>query len=101
MFKKQNEQFVCLNCGKQVDFHPNSSRDHCTFCLYGQHVDINPGDRLNDCKGILKPIGLSIRNKKKQIVYKCDKCGKVVKCIVAPDDSLNEVIKLSSKVYEE
>lgn len=68
--------------------HPSSSRDHCNKCLYGLHVDINPGDRANKCRGILKPISLEIANGKQKIVYKCQKCFKEVKCIKAPDDEI-------------
>lgn len=98
-FKKNNETFSCIHCGGTVPQHPTSSRDHCNNCLFGLHVDVNPGDRLNQCKGVLEPVGLKIANGKKQIVYTCQKCEKRVFCIVAPDDNKEEIIKLSSKVY--
>lgn len=100
-FTKNNETFVCENCGKEVDKHPTSSRDHCTYCLYGKHVDINPGDRLNSCKGLLKPIGLKTTNGKEKIVYRCEKCSKIVNCIVAIDDSREEIVKLSNKTWRD
>lgn len=101
MFKKLNETFTCLNCGKTVLPHRTSSRDHCNYCLVGMHVDIDPGDRMNLCQGTLVPIGLLIKNGKRQIVYKCKKCNEQVKCIVAPDDSFEEILKLSLKKYED
>lgn len=100
-FQKNNETFICANCGKVTPEHPTSSRDHCIHCLYGLHVDINPGDRLNDCKGLLKPIGLRTKNIKQQIVYKCTKCEKVVYCIIAPDDNREEIVKLGSLKWQE
>ncbi|GAB4285462.1 MAG: hypothetical protein Kow0081_3300 [Candidatus Dojkabacteria bacterium] len=100
-FSKKNEKFICETCGYAVPKHPKSSRDHCPNCLFGKHVDINPGDRASNCKGILAPIGLDIKGKKQQIVYKCKKCNRVVKCITAPDDSFEELVKLSKKVWRQ
>ena len=57
-FTKRDESFICENCGKEVGELGYTSRDHCPHCLYSKHVDINPGDRLNTCKGLLKPIGI-------------------------------------------
>ena len=53
-----NESFECENCGKNVSKSAYTARDHCPFCLYSKHVDINPGDRNNKCLGLLKPIGI-------------------------------------------
>ena len=57
-FYKSDESFICENCGKEVEKLNYTSRDHCPYCLYSKHVDINPGDRMNTCKGLLKPIGI-------------------------------------------
>jgi len=100
-FQKNNESFVCKNCGKLTTAHPSSSRDHCMYCLYSLHVDINPGDRLNNCQGLLKPVGLRSKNGKEQIVYKCEKCSKTTFCIIAPDDDREEVVKLGSLRWQE
>jgi DNA-directed RNA polymerase subunit RPC12/RpoP len=94
MFKKRNESFVCINCGKIVRPHPFSSRDHCNFCLVGLHVDKEPGDRENECKGILEPVGIRKRYGKEQIAYRCQKCKAIVYCVFAPDDSLEVKIEL-------
>lgn len=99
LFQKNNGSFVCKNCGKEVSKHPSSSRDHCNYCLYSLHVDINPGDRANNCLGLMRPVGLDIRNGKTQIVYECQKCNKRHKNIVAPDDNQELIISLSSKIY--
>ncbi len=86
MFKKLDEGFTCLNCGKKVHKLVTTSRDHCPFCLYSLHVDITPGDRLNNCKGLLEPIGVIKRNGKDKILYKCEKCRTILNCIIARDD---------------
>ena len=49
-FKMIDEKFICENCGYEVDKLNYTARDHCPNCLWSKHVDINPGDRLNDCK---------------------------------------------------
>ena len=41
-----------------------SCRNHCPNCLYSKHVDKNPGDRQEDCHGMLEPIGIEIDSKK-------------------------------------
>ena len=58
LFNELDENFICENCGKNVSKLVYSSRDHCPYCLYSKHVDINPGNRSNECKGLLKPIGI-------------------------------------------
>lgn len=98
-FQKNNQDFVCINCGEHVQKHPTTSRDHCNFCLYGRHVDINPGDRQNGCKGILKPIGLKSNNKKTQIAYDCERCFERVYCIASEDDDRDLLIELSGKIW--
>lgn len=98
-FQKNNQDFICIKCSKFVSKHPTTSRDHCNFCLYGRHVDINPGDRLNGCKGVLKPIGIKSNNKKTQIVYDCERCLERVYCIASEDDDRNKLIDLSGEIW--
>lgn len=95
-FNELDEGFVCENCNKEVKPLGYSSRDHCPYCLYSKHVDINPGDRLNPCKGLLKPIQIEKFKDTYKIVYKCDKCNELHKNIIAKDDDMNEIIKISN-----
>ena len=94
-FVLNDEEFICENCGKKVNKLVYSSRDHCPYCLYSKHVDINPGDRSNTCQGLLEPIGLERYKDTYKIVYKCIKCGEIHKNIVAKDDDYDEIIKIS------
>ena len=96
-FKKNDDEFVCENCGKKVDKLGYTSRDHCPYCLYSKHVDINPGDRLNTCLGLLVPIDVEKFKNSYKIIYKCGKCGKLHKNIMALDDDINKVIEISKK----
>ena len=94
-FNMLDEEFICENCGKRVNKLKYSARDHCPFCLYSKHVDINPGDRLNTCEGMLKPIGIEKFKNTYKIIYKCEKCGISHKNIMAKDDDINLIVKLS------
>ena len=55
-FAKNDEGFICAHCGKEVVPLGYSSRNHCPFCLWSLHLDINPGDRASECGGSLEPI---------------------------------------------
>lgn len=96
-FNMVDEGFVCENCNGNVNKLNYSARDHCPFCLYSKHVDINPGDRLNKCQGLLEPIEIEKFKDTYKIVYKCKKCGQFHKNIVAKDDNMNMIINLSVK----
>ena len=95
-FTMRDEEFICKNCGKKVLPLKYTARDHCPYCLYSKHVDINQGDRRNDCKGLLKPIGIEKYKDTYKILYKCDKCHQDHKNIIANDDDMNEIIKISN-----
>ena len=94
-FNMIDEKFICENCFKEVDKLGYTARDHCPFCLYSKHVDINPGDRLNTCLGMLKPIGIEKFKDTFKIIYKCEKCNKFHKNIMANDDNYDLIIELS------
>lgn len=94
-FNMKDEGFICEKCNKTVPSLNYTARDHCPFCLYSKHVDINPGDRLNECRGLLKPISIEKFKNTFKIIYRCEKCGITHKNIVATDDDMNLIIALS------
>ena len=96
-FTKKDEEFVCENCEKNVSKLNYTTRDHCPFCLYSKHVDINPGDRMNPCRGLLKPIAIEKFKDSFKIVYKCNKCNDIHKNIVANDDDMDLIIELTKE----
>ena len=83
-----NNAFTCVHCQKDIPPLVNGSyRNHCPYCLYSLHVDIHPGDRANDCKGILEPIGVDYNAKKGWIiVHECQRCGETRRNKAALDD---------------
>lgn len=93
-----DEEFICENCNNKVSKLEYSARDHCPLCLYSKHVDINPGDRANNCKGLLEPIGIEKFKKTYKILYKCKKCKELHKNIMAIDDNIDIIIKISTKI---
>ena len=95
-FTKIDEEFKCENCGNQVEKLGYTSRDHCPKCLHSKHVDINPGDRNNNCKGLMKPIGIEKYKNSYKIIYNCIKCHQIHKNIMASDDNFDLIIHLSN-----
>ena len=69
-FTEIDEEFICENCGRKVEKLEYSCRNHCNHCLYSKHVDKNPGDRAEECHGLLEPIGIEISSKKGYISVK-------------------------------
>lgn len=89
-----DEAFICTVCGKNVLPLNYSARDHCPYCLCSIHVDINPGDRANPCKGILRPVGVDKYKDTYKIVYKCDKCRELHRNIMASDDDFDKLLEV-------
>ncbi len=94
-FKMIDEDFICENCNKIVSKLNYTARDHCPFCLYSKHIDNFPGDRLNDCHGLLEPVKIEKFKNTYKIIYKCLKCKKIHKNIMANDDNMDLIIELS------
>ena len=95
-FSVIDEEFICENCGKKVPKLGYSCRNHCPYCLYSKHVDINPGDRQEKCHGLLEPIEIETNSKKGYIIiFKCQKCGAIKKNKMAEDNDMNKIIELS------
>lgn len=101
-FTKNDSGFVCAHCGKYVEPLGYSSRNHCPFCLWSLHVDINPGDRACECGGQMEPIRVETDPRKGFIiVHRCTVCHEIHRCRAAheakvmPDD-IKLLIKLTS-----
>lgn len=100
-FTKNDSKFTCIYCGNKVNPLKYTSRDHCPICLTSLHVDINPGDRQNRCRGLLIPIEVTSSNKKGYIIkYQCDKCGEYHNNKAAVDDNFETILSVMNKTYE-
>src|SRR5579864_2286095 len=71
-FAKKIEDFTCKKCGTKNK--GTGYTDHCFNCLWGKHVDINPGDRMSKCHGLMKPTKAMHDRNEFLIVYECTKC---------------------------
>lgn len=94
-FNMINENFTCEHCLQEVKKADSTARDHCPYCLYSKHVDIFPGDRLNLCCGLLKPISVEKFKNTYKIIYQCEKCGESHKNIICNDDNIDKIIELT------
>ena len=95
-FIKKVENFVCENCGTEVE--GNGFTNHCPDCLFSKHVDEKvPGDRLSSCLGLMKPVALESKAGNFVILHRCLKCGKTIKNKTNPQDNFEELCKLSQK----
>ncbi len=94
-FTKKKEDFICENCGftNIGDGYTN----HCRQCLYSKHVDVDPGDRLNLCTGLMEPIYVSYTNKDKYIVHRCLKCLFEKRNLLNDGDSVETMIMIQKK----
>ncbi len=72
-FQRRIENFVCEHCGEKVigDGYTN----HCPKCLWSKHVDVNPGDRMAHCGGMMKPEALEGASPDYRIIHLCEHCG--------------------------
>lgn len=96
-FTEIDEEFMCENCGTNVPKLGYSCRNHCPNCLHSKHVDKNPGDREEECHGLLEPIEIEINSKKGYvIVFKCKKCGAIRRNKIAEDDNREMIYKIAA-----
>lgn len=96
-FQRTREDFTCDRCGILVlgDGYTN----HCAHCLWSKHVDVNPGDRLALCGGLMDPIRIEGGNENHRIIHRCQTCGferpnRV--CMGDDPDAILDIIRRSS-----
>ncbi len=92
-FQRTKEDFVCEHCGAEVK--GNGYTNHCPHCLYSKHVDINPGDRAENCGGLMEPIDLELKDGRYILVHRCQKCGFVRRNKICEQDNFESVLALS------
>lgn len=94
-FQRRTEDFLCERCGAHVT--GNGYTNHCPRCLYGKHVDINPGDRLEMCGGLMEPIATEKEGRGEKLVHQCLRCGKIRKNKIQVEDSFDALLMLAKK----
>ena len=92
-FQRRIENFECIHCGQQVigDGYTN----HCPDCLWSRHVDINPGDRLAECMGMMKAVGIDKKGDRYRILHRCENCGHEAWNQSALGDNFDRLLELA------
>lgn len=92
-FQRNKEDFICQHCDTKVvgDGYTN----HCPKCLWSKHVDVNPGDRMSYCHGMMKPTWIETKKGSEILVHKCITCNHEKKNGVQKDDDFDAVIELA------
>ena len=96
--KVENTGFECVVCERAVaPLRHGTIRNHCPHCLHSVHVDVLPGDRERDCRGVLVPVGTDYRGNKGHILlHRCRRCGEQRRNRVAPDDDWQTLMDLQA-----
>lgn len=100
----EESDFCCRRCGAFVSIEPLFSgvrnRNHCPHCLWSRHLDLEQsGDRLAACKGLMQPIGLTVKRTwdkygleklgELMLIHGCVECDRLsINRIAADDDAL-------------
>ncbi len=115
-FDDFNADFTCKHCGQFVSARTAVSgvvnRNHCPYCLHSRHVDLfEAGDRLCACKGLMIPVGLTVKRSRDKyandgqgelmLVHRCTDCGDLsINRIAADDDSVRMLALLDRHCQE-
>ncbi|MFA5934764.1 MAG: RNHCP domain-containing protein [Candidatus Paceibacterota bacterium] len=94
-FQKRIEDFTCEKCGNLMK--GTGFTNHCSKCLWSKHLDINPGDRLADCGGMMEPIKVEFQKGRYMITHKCVKCGFEKRKEVEKGDDFDVVVAVVKK----
>jgi len=94
-FLKKVENFICENCGEENI--GNGYTNHCKKCLFSKHVDVNPGDRLETCGGMMVPDKIDFKKGEYTITHKCLKCEIERKNILDKNDNFDATLSVAKK----
>lgn len=95
-FQKHPETFTCDQCGTVVV--GTGYTNHCPECFTSKHVDVNPGDRLANCNGLMPVIEIIFEHSKWVLVQRCNTCGHTRKNKLQPNDSMENLAELQKKL---
>jgi hypothetical protein len=88
-----------------------NNRNHCPFCLWSKHVDLfKAGDRLAACKGLMQPVGLSLKQTHKKyaqspqgelmLIHRCTGCGDFSINRIAADDDADRMLEVFDTSFQ-
>lgn len=93
-FKRHIEDFVCEHCGALIE--GDGYTNHCPRCLRSKHVDVNPGDRAEACRGMMEPIAIEGASPSYRIVHRCERCGATRRVNADAHDDVGALVELAS-----
>lgn len=97
-FQKLVEDFVCEACDREVE--GSGYTNHCPECLVSKHVDIFPGDRLEECQGLMDPVALEMKGSRYRITHHCRECGYEKVNDTQEEDSSEALYALAKKLAD-
>jgi len=104
-----NRDFICRHCGSYVStarlLAGVDNRNHCPYCLWSRHLDLfEAGDRLSACKGLMRPVGLTVKRSNNKyarnsggelmLVHLCTDCSRISINRIAADDIPEAVMEV-------
>lgn len=95
MFKRTIEDFTCDHCEAEVE--GDGYTNHCPKCLYSLHVDVTPGDRANNCNGLMEPTSVEYKSEGSTIMHKCKRCGMIKANKAGANDAMGAILEIMRK----
>ena len=62
-------------------------------------MDVNPGDRKEECGGMMEPAGVTLKGGENVIIHRCVSCGFERSNKVGVEDDFDSVVKISSGYF--
>ena len=93
-FARRVEDFRCARCGTEV--RGDGFTNHCPRCLWSRHVDVAPGDRRDECRGMMRPVVVEPGRKAWTIVHRCESCGFERRNRSAPADDYDALLAVAA-----
>jgi hypothetical protein len=94
-FERTIEDFVCEKCKAEVK--GDGYTNHCPECLWSKHVDIFPGDRKEECLGLMEPIGIKKNGAEYNIVHRCVTCRRIKPNKAHKKDNFDLIVQISAE----
>lgn len=97
-FTRRIEDFTCEHCGNEVQ--GSGYTNHCPKCLYSKHVDKDPGDRLEECGGLMEPIRIEGSATEPRIVHRCLRCDIERPVRTSPNDDRDAILACAQRAAD-
>lgn len=94
-FHRQVEDFTCEHCGRAVE--GDGYTNHCPHCLWSKHVDVFPGDRAQECDGLMEPVALAGSPPQARVLHRCVRCGHEKWNRVSRKDDFDVLLSLAER----